>query len=82
MRCWRARGSDGTPPNADISRSIGTNRNNVTEHAFRAWNCFFTDSQYTQGSSAASPDSNTEMYLANINANTAWKPDCVLVIDD
>lgn len=70
-------------PGNELSRTIGTDGNNVLEHAVRAWNCFLTDSSYPLNSSTADPDGpGAAMFLVNINITTAWKPDCVLVVDD
>jgi hypothetical protein len=38
------------------SDAAGANNNNVTEHAYQAWSCYFTDGQYLNWQNKGDPD--------------------------
>jgi hypothetical protein len=68
--------------NSEVARTIGVDGNNVVEHALRAWNCYLTDTAYTQNQASPLTDNTRQMFLMNYNSNTAYQPICRLVIDD
>jgi hypothetical protein len=56
--------------------------NGATQHAMRAWNCYFTDTNYTVGGGVTGSDTPRSMFLLSYNTEPVYKPRCLLIVDD
>jgi len=68
--------------NADLAfGGAGVDGDSTVNHVLRAWTCYFTDGLFSIGA-AQSFDTAPSMFLLNWNANVAYRPTCMLIIDD